>query len=877
MPALTKFVTIIIFLLSFVITPKTYAYFVDDFEGNSLNNDVWQEYNNSGQIIVNNGKLTVLGSNMEVNTFPYIFSRTNIFPDSGSFSVEVKFRYLSVENFGSGLVFSPQDVPTNLSSSLNINNTILLNIWQDKPNGLMINKLLCNSDGNECNNIKSVIPITGIPDFNDHIVKINYSDDGRYTVYFDNSNDPVYISGSNQKRLNKIWIGNPLRTNTTDYWSSFVIESIKISPVFSIGATIIVPGMGASWDFDALLNGTNGTEWKIPDFVKVYDGLIGSFDNTDEYTLNQNLFVFTYDWRKPIDMIADDLKTYIADLPLEPGQKINLVGHSMGGLVARAYAQENESDNRINHMYLLGAPNNGTVKAYGTWEGAEIWDDAWWSKTALAITSHLGANLGETQIDSIRRIVPSIKDMLPTNDFIYLNGLILPWSNLSQKNTFLKDLNDDYQTINNKVTNIASDDVSTKQYINAEPRSLTDELLEKWEDGKPKEDNPFQSAPGDGTLTYDEARGPFSDNVDGVGGHGDLVTSIDNIKLLFRKMGLDESKAIPGSMESIDFENVLTAILRSPGKLEVCDTSLVKCNEQLGYYFPESKLFILPGYNHENLVVRVYEEGLGNYSLHLGNLSNTANWKVVNGSLERDGQIDYYNIKGAGDDLLVMKDETGPTTPFITGFTNPEMVCGGVTNAHSVTVDWSDSEDESGVAGYVYYVDYPIVDQRGLWTTFLKTSQYRGSLNEGIHYIKVRAKDRAGNLSEWSNICSLTADWTAPIVNILSPSQSVYLPSQLPELSYTVNDNLDPNPEITISGYSKENGDHVISITAKDKAGNVGSATVSYTIQAPPSNKNQCKNGGWKLFTLSRFRNQGECVSFVERNPIALNKYFWWI
>ena len=34
--------------------------------------------------------------------------------------------------------------------------------------------------------------------------------------------------------------------------------------------------------------------------------------------------------------------------------------------------------------------------------------------------------------------------------------------------------------------------------------------------------------------------------------------------------------------------------------------------------------------------------------------------------------------------------------------------------------------------------------------------------------------------------------------------------------------------------------------------------------QGPPTNHEQCKNGGWQLFTVPRtFSNQGDCVSFV--------------
>jgi YVTN family beta-propeller protein len=32
----------------------------------------------------------------------------------------------------------------------------------------------------------------------------------------------------------------------------------------------------------------------------------------------------------------------------------------------------------------------------------------------------------------------------------------------------------------------------------------------------------------------------------------------------------------------------------------------------------------------------------------------------------------------------------------------------------------------------------------------------------------------------------------------------------------------------------------------------------------PPTNKNQCKKGGWRFFAIPRkFKNQGDCISFV--------------
>ncbi|HEV2689036.1 MAG TPA: hypothetical protein VGV35_10785, partial [Bryobacteraceae bacterium] len=37
------------------------------------------------------------------------------------------------------------------------------------------------------------------------------------------------------------------------------------------------------------------------------------------------------------------------------------------------------------------------------------------------------------------------------------------------------------------------------------------------------------------------------------------------------------------------------------------------------------------------------------------------------------------------------------------------------------------------------------------------------------------------------------------------------------------------------------------------------------SLIGPPTDKDQCKDGGWQMFTIPRlFKNQGDCVSFVE-------------
>lgn len=153
-------------------------------------------------------------------------------------------------------------------------------------------------------------------------------------------------------------------------------------------------------------------------------------------------------------------------------------------------------------------------------------------------------------------------------------------------------------------------------------------------------------------------------------------------------------------------------------------------------------------------------EGTHGYSVRaVDRAGNKSAWAVSGKTLAGSCQITY--------------DSSAPTKPTISGFKNPNLACGAITNVKNITVDWSDSTDNNKVVGYEYHINYPIANSsnRGDWNTFFAASQYSGSLNEGVHNIEVRAKDAAGNVSDWSNVCSITYDSIAPEAPVLnSPS-----------------------------------------------------------------------------------------------------------
>lgn len=838
--------------------------FVDNFTSiNDFSDSVWKKNNIGGQIIKNDGLTLISGIN---EYFPYIISKINIFPTTGDFYTKVVFKYLETTDRGVGFGFGNIDPGYSITSWTNIADSDLVKfqVWQGLNDNMHIETRKCSS-ANNCESSRTNVYLAN-PDTNQHTIYLK-NINGVTNFYFDGIKTDSSPINNTFWRPSFFWIGNP-SIQSLGNWTDLKILKVEVGRLENspyVLKIILIPGLGASWDIGSILTGNDGGNWQIPSFVKTYGGLRSSLVNA---LGEDNVFVFSYDWRKPLSTLSERLNQFIIK-NIPAGERVNLIGHSMGGLIARSYAQGVEGTSRVNKILTIGSPNMGTAKAYGVWEGGLLFEDSWWAKLALEMTTHFGVIIGESNIQTIQRMVPSLKDLLPTYDFLSLNGNILPWSSLSEngKNTFLYNLNQNISQIDPITTAIYSNDNQTNSIIKITPHIDGD--LGTWIDGKPTDD-PFINEAGDGTVTSLSARGAFSNNIQGVGWHGELVTKNENIQKIFSELNLiDLTKIVEGTYDSNN--NVLVAVLKSPGKLEVCNFELTKCNSELGgIYILEHKLFIMPGYTGEKLIIRIKEDGTGTYFLHLGNISDSSKWDVEQGNIQA-GQVDYYNIEINPQNVTLVLDKEGPSVPQITGFQNPQIYCGGTTNQQSITIDWEDSVDKNGVAGYECSIDNSN-------SQFISDSEYSVFLSdEGVHGFKIRAKDKFENYSEWSSGCSITVDRTPPVVVITSPSAGSYLPKTLPKLVYNTFDNLDLEPSVNIGDMPKNEGTHIVTVTATDDAGNVGKDSVSYTIQLPPENKNLCKNFGWKTYSLTGFKNQGACVSFVESNEKAINRIFWWI
>lgn len=242
------------------------------------------------------------------------------------------------------------------------------------------------------------------------------------------------------------------------------------------------------------------------------------------------------------------------------------------------------------------------------------------------------------------------------------------------------------------------------------------------------------------------------------------------------------------------------------------------------------------------------------------------------------------------------------STPVVSGFLNPSLSCDALTKIHSTTVDWTDSTGGvGGISGYQYSIDYPLADGSGTghWTTFVAQSQYSGGLNEGTHTVKVRAKDYADNYSDWSNSCSITTDWSAPDVELTNPLEGDVVSGNV-EIRGSVEDAnphhywlviqdseghkvWGPNTVNDSNSFTDKllgnwdttlvpDGDYTVKLEARDAVDNKDSGSVDWnvvTVMNKPTSKDQCKSDGWMKFGSLEFKNQGQCVSYVQANEHA--------
>lgn len=178
---------------------------------------------------------------------------------------------------------------------------------------------------------------------------------------------------------------------------------------------IVLPGMGGSWS-NAILScnlSSSGTWVSTPKYGDMYLALINTLVSRG-YTV----LPYYYDWRKNIPSHAAAFSEFLASQTVE-SEKVNVVGHSMGGLVARAYVDYDGASGKIERLLAAGSPHQGTANAYPALAAGDLWvDDPTIQFAFTVIKKWCGGTSGLSDREVIQTLVPSFFNILPIDPYL---------------------------------------------------------------------------------------------------------------------------------------------------------------------------------------------------------------------------------------------------------------------------------------------------------------------------------------------------------------------------------------------------------------------------------------------------------------------------
>jgi pimeloyl-ACP methyl ester carboxylesterase len=196
--------------------------------------------------------------------------------------------------------------------------------------------------------------------------------------------------GEEQVLVVKLW-GQPseatlLRARLTwqgkDHYEAVAVDTASIHPV------VFLHGIQGSQPPQFRLIRDRDTAKDLLDpFTNAYVPLLDNLVKMG-YEWDRTLFAFAYNWMRSNDRSGRELAWRLGELVLpraaevpwsafyqNPGAgRADLIGHSNGGLVARAYVQSGGYAGDVRKLITLGTPHRGFAFDYKTWEHGE-WED----------------------------------------------------------------------------------------------------------------------------------------------------------------------------------------------------------------------------------------------------------------------------------------------------------------------------------------------------------------------------------------------------------------------------------------------------------------------------------------------------------------------
>ncbi|HPN96272.1 MAG TPA: alpha/beta hydrolase [Candidatus Moranbacteria bacterium] len=592
---------------------------------------------------------------------------------------------------------------------------------------------------------------------------------------------------------------------------------------------IIIPGILGSQKKDGA--------WQIDPIFHTYDNLYQEFANNG-YVPEKDLFEFPYEWRDSNIENAKMLKTKINEIKTKAKwPEVDIVAHSMGGLLAREYIESDYYQDDVSQLVTLGAPHLGAPEAYLKWDG-----DGWfWSPSDIYTKRILNQEAEEGGYADIfdyihNRPIKSLEELLPVynylqdvrNDYIFKE-----YPTGYPKNDFLENLNGEKKEKLNSlefdkiIGRLENENITISGF-----KVINADMGKYWEHGYPLG---FEIPIGDRGMLYSDGDktvpliSSISEEIiadyflEIKSDHRNLPTEAqkDILEILTGKRPTTESR------DSL-IKDIFIATVFSPIDIQIIapDGKRVGKNFETGGEYDEIPNAYCSGYNTENEFLTIPNPkdgeykiltqgtGEGDYKIKVAKISEgeiggeaTELTAEVSGTASTDQEEEKILTLDDNEIIVGAKDTT---PPVIEGKISPEANANGWHN-QNVTVHF-EATDESGIQS----VSPDIVLE-----------------NEGENQEATgTAVDMAGN-SASVTMKAINIDKTIPISDIQfsgTKGENDWFKSDV-DINLTATDNLSGIDKILYSlngsDYAEginfsvsSEGENVIKYYALDKAGN---------------------------------------------------------
>ncbi|PIY72310.1 hypothetical protein COY87_01620 [Candidatus Roizmanbacteria bacterium CG_4_10_14_0_8_um_filter_33_9] len=402
---------------------------------------------------------------------------------------------------------------------------------------------------------------------------------------------------------------------------------------------ILIPGLFASWNQEAILHKKtiSQADWKLNSIVIEYSGIEKTLQNLG-YEKNKDYYLFAYDWRKPIEQIADDLSNFVKAKPKPGFESWNIVGHSLGGLVGKVAIQKN-NDFEAKRLITIGSPHFGAAQVYKPLSAGEFERKNTYMWLAQKIIIALYKTKLEPDRETLKTYFPSLQDLFPIYDFLYdESDKPIAFSSLSLKNnTLTKYANKSLSDLTSYFS-ISGTNIDTFFGYTITKPNLINTLLGNYVDGQPKK---ALYKEGDRTVLFSSSYENTSQNVrlSNVD-HGGLVTTKTGIKTILDVLDISYQEDQVEEGKKTIISPSLIFLIRSPAEMEVVHN---------GSTYKETDGFIFISNAEKGLyTLKVKGIDLGTYTVTIGQITDTDDiWDTFEGKIINpipSNQTDTYSF-----------------------------------------------------------------------------------------------------------------------------------------------------------------------------------------------------------------------------------------